>query len=183
MLFNRVIEQQSSRTAVFLFFCFLLFYSTSTSASLIEATVAAVEDEVITLSEFNERYDVMKKAFPEISKKEVIDSMINRLLLLREVRLSRISEQRGFLNPEDENRIIEEYIEIKIRASVRVTEEEIEKYYEANKSHFGNRSLQDVAEKIEEVLTEIKTNESLKEHIDSLRKKAYIFINTEFLKH
>lgn len=150
------------------------------SAELIEATVAVVEDEVITLSEFNERYEIMKKSFPRISKKEVLEMIINRLLLLREARLSRIAESRR-LSPAEEDRIIEEYIEIKIRSSIRISEEEIHKYYETHKVEFRDRPFQDVAEKIEVLLIEKRTNEFLKEHIEELKKKAYIVINDAVL--
>ncbi len=151
------------------------------SSELLEATVATVEDDVITLSEFNERYEVMKRSFPDISKKEVLEMIINRLLLLREARLSRIAESRG-LSHAEEDRIIEEYIDIKIRSSIRISEEEIHKYYETHKVEFRDIPFQDVAEKIEVLLIEKRTNELLKEHIEELKKKAYIVINNALLQ-
>lgn len=186
MPFNRAGEQHSSSSALLLLFSgfIALFFSYTTmahSAELLEATVGVVDDEVITLSEFNERYDMMRRSFPEISKKEVLDGMINRLLLLREARLSRIAELRG-LSPAEEDRIIEEYIDIKIRSSIRISEEEIHKYYETRKGEFRDRPFQDVAEKIEILLIERRTNEFLKEHIEELKKKAYIVINETALK-
>ncbi|MFN3739887.1 MAG: hypothetical protein ACK4TF_04345 [Thermodesulfovibrionales bacterium] len=150
------------------------------SSEILEATVAVVEDDVITLSEFNERYEAMKRSFPDISKKEVLQTIINRLLLLREARLSRIAESRG-LSPAEEDRVIDEYIEIKIRALIRIPEEEIQKYYETHRANFSGRPFHEVAEAIERLLIEKKTNEMLDEALRDLRKKAYIFINSEFL--
>ncbi len=157
----------------------LCYFGLAHSLTILEASVATVEDEVITLSEFNERYEAMKRSFPDISKKEVLQTLINRLLLLREARLSRIAESRG-LSPAEEDRIIEEYIEIKIRSSIRISEEEIQDYYKLHRPMFEGRSFQEVAEAIERILIEKKTNDLLKEHLQALRKKAYIFINKEF---
>lgn len=177
MPFSRAVE------LCFPYFVFsVLFHATlAHSFTILEATVASVEDEVITLSEFNERYEVMKRSFPDISKEEVLQTIINRLLLLREARLLRIAESRG-LSPAEEDRIIEEYIEIKIRSSIRISEEEIQKYYETHRTDFRDRPFHDVAERIEGLLVERKTNELLKDHLNVLKKKTYIFINNEFLQ-
>ncbi len=168
---------------IFLLFIVSFFsLKPSASASILEATVATVEDEAITFGELSERYEALKKRFPDITKKEVLDSMINRLLLLREARLSRIAQSRSLVPITEEDKIIDEYIEIKIRSSVRVSEEEVQRYYEDHRSQFKDMPFQDVAEKIEELLTEKKTNELLGEHLEALRKKYYIFINNELLR-
>jgi hypothetical protein len=151
------------------------------SERLLEATVAVVEDEVITLTEFNEKYEFMKKRFPGIKKEEVLDAMINRLILLREARLSRLSETRTLIPVSDEDRIIDEYIDIKIRSSVRITEDEVRQYYEQHKDDFKGAVFQDLAESIEELLIEKKTNEFLQQHLEELRKRAYIVINGDRL--
>jgi len=189
---NRAADQQSSKLwknlllkarcfTALLFFCtiFNLQHQPIAYASerLLEATVAVVEDEVITLTEFNERYEVMKKRFPDIKKEEVLDAMINRLILLREARLSRLSETRALIPIADEDRIIDEYIDIKIRSSVRITEDEVRQYYEQYKDDFKDAQFQDVAEGIEVLLIEKKTNELLHKHLEELRKKVYIVIN------
>ncbi len=194
---NRAGDQQTSRaegfkrrninslmsccSAALLLYCAIFSLQSQSMAHaserLLEATVAVVEDEVITLTEFNEKYEAMKKGFPDIKKEEVLDAMINRLLLLREARFLRLSETRALIPVSDEDRIIDEYIDIKIRSSVRITEDEVRKYYEQHKDDFKGVAFQEVAESIEELLIEKKTNEFLKQHLKELRKRAYIVIN------
>lgn len=165
-----------------LVFAFFGFSTLVFATNLIEATVASVEDEVITLGELSERYESMKKRFPDITLQEVLDAIINRSLLLREARLLRIAGIRGLVPPTEEDKIIDEYIEIRIRSAVRVSEEEVRQYYESHRSDFKDRPFQDVAGQIEELLIERKTNELLVEHLEELRKEAYIVINEELLR-
>lgn len=148
------------------------------SALLLEGVAATVEDEVITIRELDEQYSIMKKTFPEITREEVLDTTINRIILLREARSMRLVEERRLYPGQDDDRIIDEYIELKIKAGINIKEEEIQNYYEAHKSRFPDMAYHEVAEDIERLITEQKTNELLKEHIKELRKKYYIKVYT-----
>ncbi len=146
-------------------------------SSLIDGVIAVVDDEAITCRELQRRYEEMRKTFPEITINEVLDSMINRLLLLKEARLLRISAGRGLSPLPDEDRIIEDYIDLRIRPSVRVSEEEVQAYFDRHSEEFKGRSYQDVAEEIERLLIEQKTNDLLKEQLEALKRKYYIRIH------
>ncbi len=152
----------------FLFFTFHL--SRASSEIIIERVLAVIDDEVITMEDYNKTLSDMKKRFPEIKPDEVMDMMINRVLLLKEAR------RIGIMKRSSDDEIINEYIDIKIRSSVFITEEEMMEFYNKNKDRFRNRSFNDVAESIEHYLREQKTNKLLEEHIKELRRNAYIRI-------
>ncbi len=140
------------------------------SVMIIEKVLAVIDDEVITMEDYSKKLSDMKKRFPEIKPEEVMDMMINRILLLREAR------KMGIMKRLSDDEIINEYIDIKIRSSVFITEEEMMEFYDKNKDRFKNRGFNDVAHGIEHYLREQKTNKLLEEHIKELRRNAYIRI-------
>lgn len=142
----------------------------SVSAELIERVIAFVDDIAITLSEFELTYQNTQKVKPNISKGEVLNTMINRVLLLRDAKKLRISA------PTDDA-IINEYIDFKIRAFIVVPEKEIEEFYKGHKEEFKGLKLKDVRESIETLLKEKEVNERLKRHIEKLKEGSYIKVN------
>jgi hypothetical protein len=70
--------------------------------------------------------------------------------------------------------VMREYIDLKIRAYIRVGEADIERFYRDNRTNFPGREFDDVREEIEKYLTEKELNERLKEVLRELRTRAYI---------
>ncbi|MCL5023831.1 MAG: hypothetical protein M1497_10780 [Nitrospirae bacterium] len=136
-------------------------------AELIDRVVACVNDRAITLSELRENYEKTKKIEPDITMAEVLNTMINRLLLLNDARRLKIDAKN------DES-VLNEYIELKVRAFIRVKEEDIEDYYKKNEKEFKGAPFESVRDKIEEYLTEKEINRLLKKQIAELRAKAYV---------
>jgi hypothetical protein len=136
-------------------------------AGISDRVVAFVDDQAITMSELDEQFRNTVKISPEITKGEVLDTMINRLLLLREARKYRIEAPSA-------DQVMHEYIDLKIRAFIRVGEAEIERFYLENKADFGGREFNEARDEIDAYLTEKKLNERLKEMIMQLRADAYI---------
>jgi len=68
----------------------LLFSLPVVSAEVIDRVVAFVDDKAITLSELEEKYKAAVKLSPNIKKEDVLNTMINRVLLLREAKKLRI---------------------------------------------------------------------------------------------
>jgi len=154
--------------AVFLLFtihCFLL--TPSARAAIFDRVVAFVDDRAITLSEFREQYARTRTVVADVSEEEVINTMVNRLLMLREARQYRIEAPT-------EDEVIREFIDLKVRAFITVGEDEIEAFYENNKEQFAGRSLESARGEIEQYLTEKELNTKLKSMLAELRKKAYI---------
>ena len=138
-------------------------------AVISDRVVAFVDDQAITLSEFQEQYRNTLKVTPDVTEEDVINTMINRLLLLREARKYRIEA------PSQEE-IMREYIDLKVRAFIKVSETDIEEFYKKNSSGFAGRDYDDARSEIEKYLSEKELNERLKETLKELRKNAYIKI-------
>lgn len=154
-----------------LFFLFIFFFLVGhpASAGIFDRVVAYVNNQAITLSEFQAQYRDTLKMVPDATKSEVINTMINRLLLLDEARKYRIQAS-------SEDQMVKEYIDLKVRAFITVSEQETESFYKNNRRHFSGKDYEDVRGEIEKYLTEKKVNERLKETLAALRKKAYVKI-------
>jgi hypothetical protein len=134
---------------------------------LIDRVVAYVNDRAITLSELRETYERTRKIQPDISMDEVLNTMINKLLLLEDARRLKIEAKT------DED-TLSEYMELKVRAFIRIKEEDIEDYYKKNEKEFKGAAIETVRDKIEEYLTEKEVNRLLNKQIAELRGKAYV---------
>lgn len=69
------------------------------------------------------------------------------------------------------------FIDQRIRFFVKISDEEINKFYKEKKSSFENKSLDEVKEEIEAYLTEEEVARQLEEYVKKLRAKAEIRIN------
>jgi len=156
-----------------LFFILLLFaLGNPLYASIRDRVVAYVDNMAITLSELESRYAETTPITPDITKEEVLETMINRALMLREakkMRLEALSEQL----------LLNEYIDLKIKAFVRIKDESISEFYKSHIADFQGKSFEDVREKIENYLTEMELNQRLKAHISELRDKSCVKMQLE----
>lgn len=143
------------------------FFFSVCAAELIDRVVAFVNDRAITLSELHETYERTKKIQPDISMDEVLNTMINRLLLLNDARRLKIEAKT------DED-VLNEYVELKVKAFIRISEEDIEDYYKKNEAEFKGAPYESVKDKIEEYLTEKEINRLLKIQIAELRARAFV---------
>jgi len=142
---------------------------TASHAALIDRVVAFVDNRAVTLSEFEEQFKKTRQMAPDISEEEVLNTMINRILLLRESKKYRIEAP-------SEDEAIKEYIDLKVRAFIAVGEREIEAFYKTNMSQFQDKDYEQVRGEIEKYLTEKELNERLKAMLRDLRKNAYVRI-------
>ncbi len=158
--------------AIFLLSLFIFYFSLFTcgaKAELVDRVVAYVDMRAITLSELLETYEHTKKVQPDISMEEVLNTMINRFLLLGDARRLKIEGKT-------DDEVLNEYIELKVKALIRIREESIDEYYKENEQSFGGAPLESVRDKIEEYLTEKEANDLLKKQIAELRAKSYVRI-------
>jgi len=141
-------------------------------AAIYDHVAAFVDNQAITKSEFEEQYSATQKVSPQVTAEEVITTMINRILLLNEAKKYRL-EGAG------REEIVREYINLKVRAFIRVPDASVEDFYKVNAGQFAGREYEDVREEIENYLTEKTLNERLKEILRELRKNAYIKVQME----
>lgn len=148
--------------------CYLLFACSLLSAAGIkDRVVAFVDNDAITLSELEMRYYDAVKITSDITQEEVLNTMVNRLLLLREAKKIR-------LEAPSEDELLKEYIELKIRAFIRIKEEELKDFYSKNISKFEGKELDSARDDIENYLVEHEVNQRLKAHINELRGKSCV---------
>jgi hypothetical protein len=131
--------------------------------------IAFVDNQAITMSDLEEHYSSTVKLTPDITRGDVLNTMINRILLLREAKRYRIEAAT-------QDDVMREYIDLKIKAFVRVSEDDIEKFYQEHISQFAGTDYVDAHEEIERYLTEKELNENLKAMLRELKEKAYIKI-------
>jgi len=152
-------------------FISLLIAGTS-NAGISDRVIAFVDEQAITMSELDEQYRNTIKISPNVTIGEVLDTMISRILILREAKKYRIEAPTV-------EQVMHEYIDLKIRAFIRISENDIEKFYEDNRAQFPGKEFEDVREEIDRYLTEKELNTRLKEILKELRKEAYIRVFLE----
>lgn len=69
------------------------------------------------------------------------------------------------------------FIDQRIRFFVKVSDEEINKFYNENKSTYENKSIEDVKSEIEVFLAEEEVTRQIEEYIKKLKAKAEIRVN------
>ncbi len=148
---------------------FTIHYLLFTAYAYVDRVVAFVDDEAITLSELDQRFEDIRELSHDSKREQVLDSLINRKILLREARKYRIEAPT-------EDEVINEYIDLKIRAYIRVLESDIEAFFRDNVDQFPGKTLVDVRDEIETYLTEKEVNERLGSELLKLREGSYIKI-------
>lgn len=159
-------------SAFFLVLLFRVVLCPVVFAGISDRVVAYVDNTAITLSEFLVQYEATVKAKPDISKEEVLNTMINRILMLREAKKMR-------LQAPSEDQLLKEYIDLKIRAFIRIRDEEIGAFYKSHINDFEGKTLDEVREQIENYLVEKEVNRRLKTHIGQLRGESCIQIQLD----
>ena len=154
-----------------LFVTLLLFFAFCPSlfAGIKDRVVAFVGNDAITLSELEKTFTDTLRITPNVTRDEVLNTMVNRLLLLREAKKIR-------LEAPSEDELFREYIDMKIRAFIRIREEELTEFYEKHLSDFQGKEFESAREEIENYLIENQLNQRLKSHINELREKTCIKI-------
>ncbi|MBF0537632.1 MAG: hypothetical protein HQL03_05170 [Nitrospirae bacterium] len=142
----------------------LMFIPNSAMAEirLLDRVVAFVDETAITLSEFNEFH----QSNSGITRDEAIRVMVNRLLLKKEALKLRLSGT--------DDKLIQQYIDLKIRSSVIIKNEDIERFYNENKDNFKGVEIQDVRDDIEKLLIEEEVNRRLDNSLQELSKKSCV---------
>lgn len=140
---------------------------TPADAEVIDKVVAFVDTEAITLSELRNTYEKTRELNPDVTELEVLHTMINRILLLREARNLR-------LEAADEDQLMNEYIDLKFRAFIKIKGSDVRDFFDTNRKEFGDASYEEVKDDIESYLLEKEVNYRIRQHLEDLRKKARI---------
>jgi hypothetical protein len=148
------------------------------NAEVLDRIVAIVDDEIVMLSELNEAYQEALESGIVVTRDEVLDGLINRILLLKQARKIKRKHIFSAQTTREDNILINDYIEKRLKAFIRISIDETEQFYKDNKEFF-NEDFYDVRDEIESYLSEIELNKRLKNHLQKLRKMAYIRVQLE----
>jgi hypothetical protein len=156
--------------ALYYFLCIpliILLLSSPLLAGIRDRVVAYVDNTAITLTELDRKYAETVQVTPSITREEILNTMINRILLIREARKIRLKAER-------EDELLKEYVDLKIRSFIRIKDEEIRSFFEAHAADFPEKELDDLREDIENYLIDQELNKGLKQHIADLRNNACV---------
>lgn len=141
-------------------------------AGITDRVVAYVDNIAITLSDLDARYAETTTVSTSVTKEEVLNTMINRTLMLREAKKMRLEAL-------SEDQVLKEYIDLKIRAFIRIKDEEVKEFYDKHTVDFQGKGFEAVRDEIENYLIENELNQRLKTHIGELKGKACVQIQLE----
>jgi len=166
---------------------FYFFYLGSPNRQVL----AQVNDEKITIEQFDKELSKMKDPLREMFKEEplqFLEGIIVKRLLLQEAKKEGLSTpvktykdpSKESLSPEET--LIAELINKKFPSPPEVTKEEIQAFYSMFKTQMGGKSLNQVTPLIEQYIREEKKKEELQRLLIDLRKNAKVEIDQDRLK-
>ena len=160
----------------------LLSIINNSYAELLDRVVAVVNKEVILYSELQHAAERSKAAGEVKSDSEILEELIDRTLLLDQAVKFRVEIETYIHDDEEIGKMIDDYINRRIKAFIHVPFEEIESYYMSHKDDFSGRDVYEVWDEIENRLRFDRLTVKLDEHISLLRKEAYIRIQLDNVK-
>ena len=128
-----------------LFICLLLlFFVISCSKKENGTVLATIDGEDISLQEFNKELDKIPANMKmlvatQTGKKNYLDRLIIKRLLLKEAKKEKVESEKDFqdrLSDIKDQLLIESVLKKKITADTKITDEDLKKYYDANKEAF-----------------------------------------------
>ncbi|MBI5741051.1 MAG: hypothetical protein HZA16_10040 [Nitrospirae bacterium] len=167
-------EQIKRIVIIFLLVTCYLSLVTVVRAEVLERIVAIVDDEIILMSEYEEALQDAGKSGPEASGEKVLNGMIDRVLLLKQAERLRLGSSPGPDVINDEDALVTEYIDRRIKSFIHIPIGAIESYYEKNRERFRDREFYEVKDEIEDRLVNEALEKKLQWHLEELRRKAYI---------
>jgi thioredoxin 1 len=168
----------------FLFYFFYLGHPT-------RQTLAKVNDEKVTIEQFNRELAKMENPLQEMYKEEpnkFLDIIIIKTLLVQEAKKQGLSVPaktykditKDFQSPEEA--LVAELMKKKFSSPPKVTREEVDTFYSIFKGQMGGKNLKEVAPMIEQILQEEKQREEVGRFVEDLRKNAKVEIDQERLQ-
>lgn len=152
-----------------IFAVFIFLFPAHALPENIDRVVAFIDDTAITKRELDNQHSRDRRISPSITREQTLEAMINTALMLREASKLRLSAR-------DDAQLLNKYLDLKIRAVILVSDKDVAVYFNNNRARLGNKSFRDIKGDIRILLEELKYNQILSEHINTLRTKARIKI-------
>jgi len=161
----------------------------STACAPKEEAVISIGDIKITKAEFEKEFKKLNSSKPDSieARKEFIDNIINRKLILKEAESKNLDKDPAFLDEVQdfwEQSLLKLVIDRKAKElfmNIKINENEVNDFYNANKEKFENKPLSDVYGEVRLILFKKKQQDAVAEWIDSLKKEANVKVNYKLL--
>jgi parvulin-like peptidyl-prolyl isomerase len=152
--------------------------------------LVTINDDKITMAEFNKELDkipmnMKMMVATESGKKSFLDRLIIKKLLLKEAEKANVEQDKEFQNrlaEIKEQLVIESLLKKKLTAGANITDENLQKYYEANKEKFRKErevNTRHILLKSEEEARQVKEKLASGEDFSELAKKYSIDPNAK----
>ncbi len=186
------------KKSLLLVILFVFAVSTLTMCGKKEIIVANVAGEKITLSDFNTRFEYYLQAkyaqqpdlIPQArnsleERKAVLRDMINEKLILKEAKKLKIDKQedvKNMIKLSTQQIILKAYIDKFLSKDIKVSEAEIDDFYNKNKKYFKNADPEMARKQIKYQLTLKQYDKKIAELIDKLKNKYTITENDDAIR-
>ncbi len=149
-----------------------------------EEAVLKINSIGITKQEFEEAFQRSRYVYMgESGRKQFLDNYINMKLILKEAEEMGLDKEHEFLRDIQffwEQSLLKEAIAVKtneLTSQVRVSDAEIQKYFEDHRSDFGEQQLAQVYDQVRWLVLKIKQSGVVSEWTDTLRSQADIKVD------
>jgi len=168
---------------------FMLIILLSLACAQPDAPVVSIGDIKITKTEFEKDFAKFNLSKPDTkeARREFLDNLINRKLILKEAETKGFDREGSFLeNVQDfwEQSLLKIAVDKKARElflTIKIDDAEIRDFYNANKDKFSGKTLEDAYPEIRLVLFKERQKKSVEDWMESLKTQATIKINYKTL--
>ncbi|MCK9573869.1 MAG: SurA N-terminal domain-containing protein [Candidatus Omnitrophica bacterium] len=154
-----------------------------------EEAVVSIGDIKITKAEFERDFAKFNLSKPDTkaARKEFLDNLINRKLILKEAETRGLDKEESFLEDVQdfwEQSLLKIAVDKKARElflTIKIDDAEIMDFYNKNKDKFSGKTLEDAYPEIRLVLFKERQRKSVEDWMESLKTKATIKVNYKTL--
>lgn len=167
------------------FLSFLIVILLGVSCAPKEEAVISIGEIKITKTEFERDFAKfnLSKSDTKEARREFLDNLINRKLILKEAETRGLDKEESFLEDVQdfwEQSLLKRAVDKKSKElflTINIDDIEIRDFYNTNKDKFSGKTLEDVYPEIRLVLFKEKQKKSVEEWMASLKNQANIKIN------
>jgi len=161
----------------------------SASCAPKEETAVSIDSIKITKAEFEKDFQKFNLSKPDTSaaRKEFIESLVNRKLILKEAETTNLDKDPAFLEDVQdfwEQSLLKLVVDKKAKQlfmTIKINDKEIDDFYNANKDKFGDKPMSDVYGEVRLILFKKKQQDAVTVWLDALRKNANVKVNYKLL--
>ncbi len=150
-----------------------------------EEPVISIGPIKITKNEFEKDFAKFNLSKPDTqeARQEFLDNLINRKLILKEAEARGLDKEESFLEDVQdfwEQALLKRAVDKKAKElflTIKVGDDEIKDFYDANKDKFSGKTFEDVYPEIRLIIFKQKQKKAVEDWMDSLEKQANVKIN------